>query len=132
MMNDYKYIKMYQTNLGYFKSANYRGMANEILYYMTKNKTMNFADFMSYVAVSPLKEEFETVIRDTKIEDFSDSTFLDYILNIKESRIKGSIKECKKIIKDSSDILEQEKEMQKIITLKSELEKIIEERSVKK
>ena len=38
-------------------------MANEILYYMTKNKTMNFADFMSYVAVSPLKEEFETVIR---------------------------------------------------------------------
>ena len=67
MMNDYKYIKMYQTNLGYFKSANYRGMANEILYYMTKNKTMNFADFMSYVAVSPLKEEFETVIRDTKI-----------------------------------------------------------------
>ena len=132
MMNDYKYIKMYQTNLGYFKDANYRGMANEILYYMTKNKTMNFADFMSYVAVSPLKEEFETVIRDTKIEDFSDSTFLDYILNIKESRIKGSIKECKKIIKDSSDILEQEKEMQKIITLKSELEKIIEERSVKK
>ncbi len=132
MMNDYKYIKMYQTNLGYFKSVNYRGMANEILYYMTKNKTMNFADFMSYVAVSPLKEEFETVIRDTKIEDFSDSTFLDYILNIKESRIKGSIKECKKIIKDSSDILEQEKEMQKIITLKSELEKIIEERSVKK
>lgn len=132
MMNDYKYIKMYQTNLGYFKGANYRGMANEILYYMTKNKTMNFADFMSYVAVSPLKEEFETVIRDTKIEDFSDSTFLDYILNIKESRIKGSIKECKKIIKDSSDILEQEKEMQKIITLKSELEKIIEERSVKK
>lgn len=132
MMNDYKYIKMYQTNLGYFKSANYRGMANEILYYMTKNKVMNFADFMSYVAVSPLKEEFETVIRDTKIEDFSDSTFLDYILNIKESRIKGSIKECKKIIKDSSDILEQEKEMQKIITLKSELEKIIEERSVKK
>lgn len=132
MMNDYKYIKMYQTNLGYFKGANYRGMANEILYYMTKNKVMNFADFMSYVAVSPLKEEFETVIRDTKIEDFSDSTFLDYILNIKESRIKGSIKECKKIIKDSSDILEQEKEMQKIITLKSELEKIIEERSVKK
>ena len=132
MMNDYKYIKMYQTNLGYFKDANYRGMANEILYYMTKNKTMNFADFMSYVAVSPLKEEFETVIRDTKIEDFSDSTFLDYILNIKESRIKGSIKECKNIIKDSSDILEQEKEMQKIITLKSELEKIIEERSVKK
>ena len=132
MMNDYKYIKMYQTNLGYFKSANYRGMANEILYYMTKNKVMNFADFMSYVAVSPLKEEFETVIRDTKIEDFSDSTFLDYILNIKESRIKGSIKECKNIIKDSSDILEQEKEMQKIITLKSELEKIIEERSVKK
>lgn len=132
MMNDYKYIKMYQTNLGYFKGANYRGMANEILYYMTKNKTMNFADFMSYVAISPLKEEFETVIRDTKIEDFSDSTFLDYILNIKESRIKGSIKECKKIIKDSSDILEQEKEMQKIITLKSELEKIIEERSVKK
>ena len=132
MMNDYKYIKMYQTNLGYFKGANYRGMANEILYYMTKNKTMNFADFMSYVAVSPLKEEFETVIRDTKIEDFSDSTFLDYILNIKESRIKGSIKECKNIIKDSSDILEQEKEMQKIITLKSELEKIIEERSVKK
>lgn len=132
MMNDYKYIKMYQTNLGYFKGANYRGMANEILYYMTKNKTMNFADFMSYVQVSPLKEEFETVIRDTKIEDFSDSTFLDYILNIKESRIKGSIKECKKIIKDSSDILEQEKEMQKIITLKSELEKIIEERSVKK
>ena len=132
MMNDYKYIKMYQTNLGYFKRANYRGMANEILYYMTKNKTMNFADFMSYVAVSPLKEEFETVIRDTKIEDFSDSTFLDYVLNIKESCIKGSIKECKKIIKDSSDILEQEKEMQKIITLKSELEKIIEERSVKK
>ena len=132
MMNDYKYIKMYQTNLGYFKSAHYRGRANEILYYMTKNKVMNFADFMSYVAVSPLKEEFETVIRDTKIEDFSDSTFLDYILNIKESRIKGSIKECKKIIKDSSDILEQEKEMQKIITLKSELEKIIEERSVKK
>ncbi len=132
MMNDYKYIKMYQTNLGYFKRANYRGMANEILYYMTKNKVMNFADFMSYVAVSPLKEEFETVIRDTKIEDFSDSTFLDYILNIKESCIKGSIKECKNIIKDSSDILEQEKEMQKIITLKSELEKIIEERSVKK
>jgi len=38
MMNDKKCIKMYQTKLGYFKEAKYRGIANEILYYFEKDR----------------------------------------------------------------------------------------------
>ena len=132
MMNDYKYIKIYQTKLGYFKEANFRQMANEILYYMHDKSTMDFADFMSYVEVSPLKEEFLSVIKDVKDTDLKESTIMDYILNIKENRIKESIKECLIKSKDSGDMLEKENYANKVIHLKEELESIIEERSVKK
>ena len=132
MMNDYKYIKIYQTKLGYFKEANFRQMANEILYYMHDKSTMDFADFMSYVEVSPLKEEFLSVIKDVKDTDLKESTIMDYILNIKENRIKESIKECLMKSKDSGDMLEKENYANKVIHLKEELESIIEERSVKK
>lgn len=59
MMNDIKYIKIYQNNLGYFMDKTYRQIANEIVYYSEHNKEINQADFISYISKN--EELYKTV-----------------------------------------------------------------------
>ncbi len=131
MMNDKKYILLYQKKLGFFKEETYRGIANEIVYFYEKRKDIKIADFLIYAEMSPLKEEIYEIISSIKEDDLEDTKVEDYIFNILEITWNERIKELKKELKVISDVLRKEKISEEIIELKNKVEEIRKERSVK-
>ena len=131
MMNDEKYIKMYQNKLGFFKDSLYRGIASEIQDYYEKNKQIFFADFLSYVESSPLKNEIYEVIKSINDENLDETSMEEYISNIKETTWLQKIKELKSKQKETLD--QQEKKLigMEIVEQKKKIEEIMEGRSVK-
>ena len=130
MMNDLKYVKMYQTKLGYFKSSVYRGIANEIIYYVEKNKTIELADFLSYAETSPLKEDIYRILECIKTPEIVETSMEDYIFNIKECTWEEEIKKLKVEMKQTSDIHEKENLAKKIVDFNKKIQEMLEERSV--
>lgn len=130
MMNDLKYVKMYQTKLGYFKSSVYRGIANEIIYYVEKNKTIELADFLSYAETSPLKEDIYRILESIKTPEIVETSMEDYIFNIKECTWEEEIKKLKVVMKQTSDIHEKENLAKKIVDFNKKIQEMLEERSV--
>ncbi len=131
MMNDEKYIKMYQNRLGYFKEELYRGIANEILYYYEKHKHMVLADFLNYVEESPLKNEIYEVIGGI-VDDVLDETIMeDYLLIIQEANYLDKIKKIKDQMKASNDVHEKEMLGLEQVEITQKLQEIRNGRSVK-
>lgn len=131
MMNDKKCIKMYQTKLGYFKEAKYRGIANEILYYFETHQKMILADFLSYAETSPLKNEIYQIIHSIKDEQMIETNMEDFIFVYQEKTLKNQIVELKRKLKETFDKLEKDKIVEKILNLKKKIEEMKIERSVK-
>ncbi len=131
MMNDSKYIQMYQNELGYFKEAHYREIASEILYYYELHHTMVFADFLSYVETSPLKEEIMRVIRSINEEKLTETNMEEYLKMIKEITWKEKINSLKEEMKKTTDIHQKELIAMDITDLGKKIQEIRKERSVK-
>ena len=131
MMNSQRYIKIYQAKLGYFKDEGYRKIANEILYYAEENNKIELADFLTYAELSPLKNEIYAVIKSIKDVELDDTSFMDYIRNIKEIMWEEEVKKIKAEQKQVQDINEKEKLGQKIVDLMIKIQEIKKERSVK-
>jgi len=132
MMNDVKYIKMYQSKLGFFKEEIYRGIASEILYYYEEHKQILLADFLNYAEVSPMKEEIYDIIKSIKEEELRDTSMEEYLNNIKENTLKEKVNELKKIQKETSDMLKKEQIGIDITEILKQIQEIRKERSVKK
>lgn len=131
MMNDAKYIKMYQNRLGYFKEEVYRGIANEIIYYYEQNKNIELADFLSYVEVSPLKEAMSAIIQGINDEEIGETKMEDYIFHIKMKLWEDKVKELKESQKKETDIHKKGLIGEDIVNLKKKIQELKEERSVK-
>lgn len=131
MMNDVKYIKIYQTQLGYFEEENYRKIANEIIYYADEHKKITVADFLSYAEVSPLKDEIYAIIKSIKEPDIEDTSIKDYVNNIKEIMWENELKKMKVEQKKMQDINEKERIGMKIVDLMKKIQELRKERSVK-
>ncbi len=122
MMNDVKYIKMYQKYLSYFSLKKYRQIANEVLYYFEKHKTINLADFLSYVEISPIKDDIKEVINIIKEEELTDSKMEEYLKSMKKIMIEEEIKELKNNLKNTFDETLKNEIGLKITELKKEKE----------
>ena len=131
MMNDIKYIKIYQTKLGYFEEENYRKVASEIIYYADEHKKINVADFLSYAELSPLKAEIYEIIKSIKEPDIEDTSINDYINNIKEIMWENELKKMKVEQRKMQDINEKERIGLKIVELMKNIQELKKERSVK-
>ena len=131
MMNDPKYIKMYQNRLGYFKEEIYRGIANEIIYYYEQNKKIELADFLSYVEVSPLKEAMSAIIQGINDDEIGENKMEDYIFHIKMKLWEDKVKELKESQKRETDVHKKGLIGEDIVNLKKKIQELKEERSVK-
>lgn len=131
MMNDYKYVKIYENNLGFFANATYRGIANEIIYYANNHKEMVFADFLNYVEESPLKEEIYQIIKNIKDTDIIESSIYDYISVVKEVMWQDEIVKKRKELKSTLDENEKERIASEIVEYNKKIQEIKKERSVK-
>jgi len=118
MLTDGKYIKQFVKQIGFFPEKWQRNIVNEIRYYYDKNKTINIADFITYLND---KLEMQAVILDivSKYGDLaiSDELFTEYIRAEKKILLNKEIKELKSKIKN-------EKDMNKKLALGEELTKL--------
>lgn len=130
MMNDAKYIEIYENELGYFEESLYRAIASEILGYHMNKKTMLLADFLSYVENSTLKDEIYDIIRGIKDEELTETKLRDYIYGVKKQTLENQIRTLKKEQRETIDIYQKEVLGKKIIALKKEQDELKKERSV--
>ncbi len=131
MMNEAKYIKMYQNKLGYFKDPLYRGIANEIKDYYERNRQIVFADFLSYVETSPLKEEIYEIVGSIKEENLVETSMEDYMNIIKENTWLDKVKELKQTLRQTIDQHQKECIGMEITEQLKKIQEIRKERSVK-
>jgi len=132
MMNDIKYVKVYQSKLGYFKDELYRAIANEIIYYTDKHKKIELADFLTYIEESPLKDHIYEVIKSIKDSIIDETSMEDYIFNIKQIIWEDELKKLKEKQKQTNDIHEKEKIGLQKTDIMKKIQLLKEERSVKK
>ena len=118
MMTNGKYIKLFVKQLGVFPEKWQRNIVNEIRYYYDKNKTINIADFITYLSD---KIEIQCVINEI-VSTYGDIEITDELFN---EYIKA---EKKKIlnneIKDIKDRLKKEKDINKKLELGNELTRL--------
>ncbi|MBE6158664.1 MAG: DNA primase [Firmicutes bacterium] len=118
MMNDIKYIKLYQNKIGFFEDKLYRDIANEIVYYSEKNQTINVADFISYIQTNEKLGKVVFEIIDANDSELNELEFINYIkvLNQKSSELR--IKKIKEQIKLELDIDKKKKLLEEIAVIK--------------
>ena len=105
MMSNGKYIKLFLKQLGVFPEKWQRNIVNEIRYYYDKNKTINIADFITYLAD---KIEIQTIVSEIVSNygdiEITDELFNEYIKAEKKKILNKEIKELKDRIKNEKDI----------------------------
>jgi len=89
MMNDYKYINIYQEEIGVFNNKKYREIANEIVYFYEKNGIINIADFISYIEEKNNSDLVLKIASDK--EEINDNNFSLVIKSYKKVKAKEDI-----------------------------------------
>lgn len=104
MMNEAKYIRIYQNNLVFFDNLNYREITKEIIYYYNLNKTINIADFLSFANTNErFYSDILDIISECNEDVLTESVFNDYLNTIKSGNEKNTIKELKQSLKEELD-----------------------------
>ena len=102
MMNDLKYIKIYQYQLGFFENKVYRTIANEIVYYAGKHGNINVADFISYIEANEEVSADAIRIASTE-EDLSEESLQGYIKAINKKTKEDQINKLRIELKQELD-----------------------------
>lgn len=118
MMNDKNYIEMYLKKLGCFNDFLHRDIANEIVYYYDKYKTINLADFITYISEKDLKDEVMRIVNDSEISELNENILEDYFKSINKLMVKDKINELKEKMKLELDDAKKIKLAEKIKELK--------------
>lgn len=118
MMNDAVYIKMYIKKLGFFENPLHRKIANEIMYYYEKYKTINLADFITFISTNELHEEVMKIVSSSLEDELSQETMDDYLKVTNKLMINAKIKELKAKMRVELDADKKLKLAQKIAELK--------------
>lgn len=121
MMHSPIYIKMYKNKLGFLNTPVYRGIANEIMAYYENHKTINFADFLSYIEKSKLKNEMLEIIHSIKDENMDETIMEEYITSVKKAMKQ---EEIKRLIEEQKQEMDENKKLKigsRIQTLKKEV-----------
>jgi len=119
MMSDSKYIKIFNTKLGFLKNIEERNLVREIEYYIEKYGKINIADFMSYIEKDDkLQELVNNIFGSINFDDLEEKIFIEYINAIKEILNKEEIKKLKEELKIETDINKKVEISRKILELK--------------
>lgn len=121
MMNDIKYIKLYEQELSYLPNEEYNTLAQDLLAFYIKYNYINMADFISYEISSDVYELSLNVIDENINQNLSDSEYIDIVNRIKETTNEDKIKSLKEKLKITSDINEKLKIADEIANLKKRM-----------
>lgn len=97
MMNDPKYILMYQQKLGYLKLKEQRDIINHILYFYEINNYINLADFISYIEQDNIELPLlKDIINQGDNLKISEEEMSNYINVVDKSLKSDKLKELKR------------------------------------
>ena len=122
MMNNPKYIRLYQKDLNYFPDKRYKLIANDILAFKNINKEFSLADFITYIKDLSYKDIIMRIINDNDVQNNIDEDFPKYVAIIKEWIKENQIEKLKEELKNETDINKKEEINDIIIKLKRESE----------
>ena len=120
LLNDIKYIQLYNQELGYLPDKKYDEIAQEIVAFYLKFNYINMADFVANSYDSDYQDELDAIVSDNLDSKLLDNDFIGYIKKIKDIDINSRIKYLKEKMKKETDINEQSKIMDEIIKLKKD------------
>lgn len=104
MMNEAKYIRIYQDNLVFLDNLNFREIAKAIIYYYESNKTISMADFLTYASTNErFYPEVLDIINEGSEEQLDENVFMDYLNSIQKGNKQKTIKELKQSLKEELD-----------------------------
>lgn len=118
MMNDEKYVKIYQQQLGFFENKMDRLIANEIVYYVEFNGKINLADFITYSKEKENLADLVLQITNLADEEIHEDAFNEYLKKIKRKTNEMQIKKLKEQLKKQLDKAEKIKIAKQITELK--------------
>ena len=118
MMNDIKYIKVFEKELTTIDNEKYQNICDEILAFYLKYNYINIADFISYSIESEYYDDILDIIDNNINEELSDQDYLALIDKIKRINDELKIAELKEKLKNTTDINEKLKLNDEIAKLK--------------
>ena len=122
MLNDKKYAQIFKKELGYFKEKKERMLADEIIYYIKTYKTINVADFTTYIMDNKEMYEYLQEILNLNYEvTLSDDEYGSCIKVILNVYINDKVASLKRLIKTENDINKQVELTQKLADIKKEV-----------
>ena len=123
MISNGKYIKQFIKQLGFLPEKWQRNIVSEIRYYYEQNKTINIADFISYLSD---KFEMQQIILNivSKYGDLeiTDELFNEYVKAEKKILLNKEIKDIKDKLKKETDINKKLALGEELTKLKREVE----------
>jgi len=121
MMNGEQYIREYQKKIGFFREAEYREIANEIVYFYEEYKKISIADFITYINDNKeLNDKVMQIVNESLNDQVSLEAMEDYIKAVIKNMTKNEIKRLKGLLKSELDIHKKMKIAEQIMELKKE------------
>ena len=121
MMNDTKYIRLYEQELAYLPNDEYNTLANDLLAFYIKYNYISIADFISYEVESDAYELAIRVIDEFIQNTLSDEEIIDVVNKVKDLANERKIKELKEKLKTTTDINEKLRINDEIVNLKKRM-----------
>ncbi len=122
IMCDSKYIKIFNSKLGYLENIHERNLVREVEHYIETHGSINIADFISYVEDNTkLRDYVNNICESFKDNELEESVFLDYITAIKKIINKNEITRLKSELRNSTDMNRKIEISNKIAELKKEV-----------
>lgn len=121
MMNDIKYIKLYEQELSFVPNEKYMALASDLLAFYIKYNYINIADFISYEVSNDSYELALSVIDEFINNELSDLEYVGVIEKIKNNICEDKIKNLKEKLKVTTDINEKLSIADEIAKLKKDV-----------
>ena len=118
MMNDSKYIELYNQELSYLPEEKYEIIANDILAFFLKYNYISIADFITYEIDHESYELVLNIIDNNINMELNDNDYVGIIEHIREWITDDKIKKLKDKLKSVTDINEKLKLADEIAALK--------------
>ncbi len=106
MMNDIKYIKLYEQELSFIPDEEYLEIANDILAFYLKYNYISIADFISYEISKDNYEQVLSIVDNNIKIELKDADYVGIVNKIKNWICEDKIEESKEKQKNISDINE--------------------------
>lgn len=122
LMSDSKYLAIFKNRINFFKNPIERELYNEIIYYTKKYKSINVANFLSFIDNNiNVKDLLNEIIADMDFETMNDDIYMEYVNYLEKYLKNEDIKKLKEQIKVETDINKKCELLDKLTKLKKEV-----------